>query len=171
MSEQSDFKIVKLAPERWEEFRALRLEALKLHPHTFVSLYEEEVEYNSAKWQSFLTQDKYTYLFAQDNQQQLVGMGALVRHPGKKYTHIAELGSVFVKPEVRRQKAFTLILNSLEAVAKRDQIEKLISYCVNRNVNSVSAYLKNGFKIVGNFSKQMKHNGEYFDEYILEKFL
>ncbi|MBE9118078.1 GNAT family N-acetyltransferase [Lusitaniella coriacea LEGE 07157] len=172
MPETSNFQIVKLQPERWQEFRALRLEALKLHPQTFVSLFEEEVEFSPSQWQDFLTQDKYEYLFVQDNRQNnLVGMGALVWHPGKKYTHMAELGSVFIKAEFRRQKAFTQLLHSLEEVGKKRGVEKLISYCGKRNIASVSAYLSNGFEIVGNLSKQMKNNGEYFDEYLLEKFL
>lgn len=171
MSEASNFQIVALQPERWKEFRDLRLEALKLHPQTFVSLFEEEVEFSPSQWQSFLIQDKYEYLFVQDRNRNLVGMGALVWHPGKKYVHMAELGSVFIKSEFRRQKAFTQLFNSLEAVGKQRDLEKLISYCATGNVSSVSAYVKNGFKIVGNLSKQMKNNGEYIDEYILEKFI
>jgi len=38
-----NIKIIKLTPERWEEYKNLRLEALKNSPTAFASSYEDNI--------------------------------------------------------------------------------------------------------------------------------
>ncbi len=44
--------ISELSPERWEEFRKLRLDALKKDPKAFLSSYEDEVDLGKDVWQT-----------------------------------------------------------------------------------------------------------------------
>ena len=54
-------QIIKLPPERWNEYKALRLRALQDDPQAFGSSYAKEVTYSDEKWQEGATKDKVLF--------------------------------------------------------------------------------------------------------------
>ncbi|MBI2011554.1 hypothetical protein HYS91_02180 [Candidatus Daviesbacteria bacterium] len=47
-------EIIKLNPNRWEEYKELRLQALKENPEAFGSTYEEAADKPDKEWKSRL---------------------------------------------------------------------------------------------------------------------
>jgi len=51
------YTLRRLLPAQWEEYKSIRLEALKTNPEMFGSNYAKEVIYNQNDWLSFLEND------------------------------------------------------------------------------------------------------------------
>ncbi|EAS64553.1 hypothetical protein VAS14_02518, partial [Photobacterium angustum S14] len=54
---------------------------------------------------------------------------------------------------------------------KQKGYEKLFAYVRSDNERALTAYLKQGFEVVGTAKKHAKVRGEYVDEILIEKFL
>ena len=71
------FKVVKLRPDEWREYKGLRLQALQSEPHAFASSYKKENQKPDSIWQKRLTKaaegKKSWILFARD-QKKVIGM-------------------------------------------------------------------------------------------------
>ena len=63
------------------------------------------------------------------------------------------------------------LFKSTFEVAKQKGYEKLFAYVRSDNERALSAYLKQGFEIVGTAKKHAKVRGKYVDEVLIEKFL
>ncbi len=68
--------IMTLAPERWREYRALRLEALKSHPQAFCATYESQAAKPDEWWRERLidVQSQGSWLLFAEDQGALTGM-------------------------------------------------------------------------------------------------
>ena len=72
-----EIKIIQLFPDRWQEYKELRLEALQKDPQAFGQKYEKAREFSDEYWIDHLersrTKDKILVFFAENNRK-LVGM-------------------------------------------------------------------------------------------------
>ena len=59
----------------------------------------------------------------------------------------------------------------MEDLESRPEIVRIDLNVNTQNNNAVSLYKKLGFEIVGTLHKEIFVNGEYFDEYDMEKFI
>ena len=84
-------QIIKLPPERWNEYKALRLRALKDDPQAFGSSYTKEVAYSDDKWRE---RTNNSVLFATDGNN-LVGMLGVWQSEGDKENKTANIFGVF----------------------------------------------------------------------------
>jgi ribosomal protein S18 acetylase RimI-like enzyme len=115
------FEVKKLPPDRWQDYRDLRLEALKSDPIAFSSSYEEELTLTKEIWQGRVR----NALFALKNSE-LVGMVAIVLNDRVKTKHIAHIFSVYVKKEYRNQGIGTkLIARAIEYAEESKDISKI----------------------------------------------
>ena len=158
-------QVKKLLPSRWNEYRDLRLEALKNDPTAFGSSYEEEFKLSKNEWKKRVK----NVLFALLNDKP-VGMIVYIFENKKKTKHIANIYGVYVKKWYRNQGiGRKLIENAVLLIKKNKNIVK-----INLNVNpkqkaAVKLYKKYGFKTVGVLKKDLYIGGRFYDELIMEK--
>ncbi len=68
-----EYTLQRLLPSQWEEYKAIRLEALKTNPEMFGSSYESEVVYSQHDWISLLEKETRA-IFALYHTNSLVGL-------------------------------------------------------------------------------------------------
>ena len=165
--------IIKLEPSRWEEYKNLRLEALKKEPTAFAASYEEKVGKEDEYWQNqlkkFQEAEEDSMWFAEVNSQ-LVGLTGWYRSNTEKLRHSASVYAVYVKPEYRGKGiAKELIKKVLDEIESKPEIVKIDLNVNTKNETAANLYKKLGFEIVGTLHKEIFVDGEYFDEYEMEK--
>ena len=164
-------EIVKLKPEEWEKFRELRLEALREDSESFGASYEEAVKYSDDDWKQRLVNPNDNIIIASDGGL-AIGMVGAYQEKGEKLKHAAYIWGVYLGKNYRGQGIGEKLMKKLlEEIAKNEEIEKIT---LNVNVGQLPAirlYKKFGFKVVGTMHKEMKVNGKYIDDYVMEKML
>jgi ribosomal protein S18 acetylase RimI-like enzyme len=154
-----------LPPERWMEAMELRLQGLKTDPIAFGSSYEEEENFTEAEWKRRMTSALFT--FSDDKP---VGTITYLFDNRLKTKHIARIFGVYVDPNYRgRGIGKKLLEKALELIQENKNIVK-IQLMVNSKQNAAVALYKNmGFIVVGQLKKEIKVDGEFYDELVMEK--
>lgn len=160
-------KVQRLAPRRWREYRALRLEALKTDPAAFGSSYEEEVRYPEERW----TERAKSVLCAVSSGV-LVGIISYVVSERVKTKHVATIYGVYVTPKHRGKGVGKLLMDSaISAIRKEGGVVK-VKLDVNPEMRpAVALYKGAGFLVSGRERKEIKVAGRYRDLLLMEKFL
>ncbi|HME51088.1 MAG TPA: GNAT family N-acetyltransferase [Candidatus Lokiarchaeia archaeon] len=160
-------EISRIGEERWEEYRELRLAALKSEPIAFGSAFEEEERMSEGDWKQRLK----NVLFAVIDDK-LIGMIVLVFNSRIKTKHIANIFGVYVENEYRGQGIGKKLMEAvLDAIEENGNIVK-----INLSVNiqqkaAISLYKECGFETVGILKKELIIDEIFYDELIMEKFL
>lgn len=161
-------QILTLSKDHWEEYKSLRLEALKTEPAAFASSFEESKSRNEEEWREFLS-DKL--LFAQCNGQ-LVGLVGYYFFPHKKLSHIANIVAMYVKKDFRGRGIGKLLFkNILEKIATEKQVKKMSLDVNPLQKEALALYSSFGFEQKGVLEKHLKVDGHYHDLIVLEKVL
>lgn len=160
-------KIRKLLPNRWKEYRELRLESLRKDAIAFSSSYGEEKKLSESEWER---RTKNTLFALSDDKP--IGMIACVFNNKRKIRHIANVYGFYVKENYRyRGVGNKLIKSALSLIKKNKDIIK-IGLTVNpKQKAAVRLYKKFGFKVVGKLRKDLLVNSKFYDELVMEKFI
>jgi len=96
-------EVTKLDLIQWQEYREIRLDALKSEPQAFLSTYDREVGWLDEKWISRLkeTFSKGSWLLFAKGRLGLVGMIGGYRDSKDLENHTAQIWGVFVKSQER----------------------------------------------------------------------
>ena len=157
----------KLDPTRWEQFRELRLEALKSDSSAFGSEYEEELNYGKVVWQSRIG----GVIFAISNNVP-IGMMGQVYFTRKKEAHVMDIVGFFVKKEFRGMGIGTRLLEeTIRAISENRNIRKIKLAVNSPQTVAASIYRKFGFEVVGTLKEEAFVDGKYLDQTIMEKFI
>ena len=160
-------EIKKVPPDRWKEFRDLRLEALQNDPLAFGSSYEEEKSLTEDEWKRRIK----NALFASANDT-LVGMIVYIIDNKMKTKHIANIFGVYVKKEYRGQGiGKKLIESALEIIQKNVNVSKIKLTVNPEQKAAVKLYETFGFEVVGRLKNELKVDDKFYDELIMEKFV
>jgi ribosomal protein S18 acetylase RimI-like enzyme len=157
--------IIKPLPEsRWQDCKALRLEALHKEPLAFGSSYEEEKNLTESDWRERI----HNALFAQVANEP-VGLVVLIIGSNPNEAHVANLFSFYVKPSFRGQGiGDQLLTKALEKLRAMDQMKK-VRLAVNVEQRSaIRLYERFGFKKIDILNREIFHQGQYYDELIME---
>lgn len=162
-----DIIVSRLKQDRYNDFKTLRLESLIEDSQAFGSSYEEEINFPDEVWKSRIT----NMLFAMDNNQ-LLGMIGFLPRSRLKTCHVADIFSFYVRKEHRGLGIGWKLLNeSLNIIEKNQEIRK-ITLGVNSEMEAaIHLYSKSGFTISGRLVKELKINGDFFDEFVMEKLI
>jgi L-amino acid N-acyltransferase YncA len=110
---------------------------------------------------------------AEDRQtRRLVGFQTL--EPFATYTHVFDHVGVMatcVDLELRRRGIGKQLFAATFAAARRKGYEKIFTYVRGDNPAALTAYLGQGFRIVGTAQRHAKLAGRYVDEIVIERFL
>ena len=152
-----------LGPDDVNEFRSLRLEALRETPESFGSTYASEAAYPPARFVERLAGGT---VFGSFRDQRLVGMAGYSIEPWEKTRHKAGLWGMYVQPSRRGQGIATALAGAVIAAAA-ERVEILQLKVVSSNDAAIRLYRALGFVEYGLELKGMKQDGRYYDEVLM----
>jgi ribosomal protein S18 acetylase RimI-like enzyme len=160
-------QVVKLSETRWNEYRDLRLESLLTDSPAFGRSYDEELNLDVEIWKKRLNNTLFALI-----DEIPIGMISIVYQTNQKVNHIANIYSVYVKPEFRHQGIGKMLIDTaIKQIEANPNILK-IRLNVNPMQNSaVNLYMKAGFQVVGKLKMELHVKEDYYDELIFEKFV
>lgn len=164
-----------LSPDRWEEYKNLRLESLEDSPVAFGVSVDEDKTRTDAVWvekleKSIRGNTRFS-VFAED-QGKLVGLICAYVDPLVKIKHTAHIASVYVNKAYRGSGVATKIMEGMiNRIKSNKNINRLELMVVTTQEPAISLYKKFGFEIVGTVHKNLSLDGVYYDEHIMEKFI
>jgi ribosomal protein S18 acetylase RimI-like enzyme len=164
---ESDFTIHRLSRVDSEEFRSIRLEALKNFPEAFGSTYEREAAEPISFFGDRLERNA---VFGARRDGTLTGIVGFGRMTGPKDAHKGFVWGMYVRPAFQGSKAASLLMEHLITYA-RNRVESLQLTVVTTNPRALRFYQRIGFSIYGIEQRALKHGEQYFDEFLMVKFL
>jgi RimJ/RimL family protein N-acetyltransferase len=151
MSEE--FYIRALCPPDWEDFRSLRLEALKSHPGLFGSRYDDECALPTAHWQDILN-GKSKQIFGLYQNHILRGITAIFTDREDSTGQTAILAMSYIQPAYRGKKLSRLMYQArIDWAKQQPQFKQIIVGHRESNEASRRANQAFGFEYTGNLHK------------------
>jgi ribosomal protein S18 acetylase RimI-like enzyme len=149
-----------------EVYRELRLQSLRLHPEAYLSSYESEKKLSIVTTRIRLEPSENNFtLGAFDGEEKLVGIITFFRESRPKIDHKANIYSVYVDADVRKQGVGRRLMMELIARARQlPGLEILNLTVTSNNVAAKRLYESLGFICYGTEPKAMKLGDEYLDE-------
>jgi len=161
----SSISITTVSPDRWQEYKQLRLEALKNDPIAFATTYNEDNVLPNSEWQDRLHNP---YMLFAEHEGILVGMAGALLYKGQCVEHKATIVSVYIKPEYRGQGIATKLMQHLMNCLKSDPKIVHVQLTVNtQNHSAIKLYETVGFKKIGVLEKLVKVNDAFIDGYMM----
>ncbi len=156
--------IKKLTKNDWQEWREIRLEALKKSPDSFLSSFEEEAKTPDNTWAEQLENSiKFGY-FINDK---IVGCCGLSVEKATKISHTGTLWGMYVKNEARGGGVGLALVDFTKNHAKKSHVKHLYLGCNAENHNAVKLYKKCGFKVYGTRPDYTKIGSKFYDDLIM----
>jgi len=158
-------EVGRLSPERWSEYRRLRIEALQTDPAAFASSVEDEASLPETEWKRRLVNTLFA--FSDDRP---VGMIGILRGSRPKTAHRVDIVGVYVEPGERGKGLGGLLLEgALKEITSSPGTVKVVLSVNPEQKAAVRLYKRAGFKEVGRLRRELRIGDRYFDELVMEK--
>jgi ribosomal protein S18 acetylase RimI-like enzyme len=143
--------------------RALRLEALSLHPDCFCTDPDLVEALTTEQWTEALAHGTW---FGVRKDGKLIAIAAFTRPQSKKIDHTGELSAMYVRAEARGLGlADALVRRIIEhAVSEVDQLQLAVNA---DNACAIKLYERHGFRIVGRLPHYIRIGDSSYDELIM----
>ncbi|MGB0916589.1 MAG: GNAT family N-acetyltransferase [Flavobacteriales bacterium] len=160
-----DFK--RLTDADFEQWNALRTEALDVSPFAFGRSNEDEFAERDHRFKVNIDRaDRFILGVFEDKK--LIGIAGFYRHEPIKTFHKGTVWSVFIKPEHQgKGLGRKLMKRTLEEAWKMDGLETILIGVSSNNPPAINLYRNLGFTDYGREPNCLKHNGEYVDEILM----
>ena len=165
----SDFEFIIPSPDRWPEYKAMRLQALKEEPQAFAVPYKEELDAPDQKWIDRLkpSNDPADIRLVVESQNQMIGMVSSFRHKEKVDT--AVIVNVYISNKYRGKGLGKKMIQELVGRLREVENVKKIELSVNvKQSAAIHTYESLGFQITGTENVVMG-DGKSYDEYLMDK--
>jgi RimJ/RimL family protein N-acetyltransferase len=160
-------EVTALPASRWNDYRRLRLEALRTDGAAFGSSYREEVRLSARAWRQRIR----NCLFA-ISEKRPVGVISVVFSDRVKTRHIAFIYGFYVTPKARGRGVGTLLMESALAKVRANKGIVKVALSVNPVYKAaLSIYEKAGFTVVGTAAKELKVRGRFYDMLNMELYM
>ena len=154
-----------------EQFRELRLFALKDSPTSFSADYKIIFALPKSYWEDRLRPNVHGTTFFAENNSKLIGMMGIRRGESPKTKHGAGIWGVFIRPEWRGLHIAEEMLNLSCDWAKLREIQLVRLAVVSTNESAIRLYKRTGFTVYGTEPQGIFYGGEYYDEHWMSKSL
>ncbi len=135
-----------LGRDDWEEFRNLRLHALKSHPSVYGSSYARESLRSDVEWQDIL-ESKTMRVFGAFNDKALVGLAAAYDWLSDETGKSACLGMWYMTPEFRKSSEFTdLVKLTIAWASAQNKYDRIVVSHREGNESSKAVNQRLGFE-------------------------
>ncbi len=165
-----DMQVIQITPERWQEYKDLRLKALRDNPLAFDSSPEDEERLSEEEWKEKLEEENDFKIFIEDNGK-LVAKMEVEWDKRAKVRHIAEVYGVYIDPDYRGKGLGSMLMNEIERLAPQHGIKKLWLDVVVTQAPAMGLYRKLGFREIGKTEMSIQVDGQYHDKLLMEKLL
>lgn len=143
-----------------QEFRTIRLRALKEHPEAFGAAYAEEAALTPEAMESWLDGS----IFGAFDESMLVGIVSIRGSRYLKTRHRANIGAMYVAPEARGKGAGQALIDAaLEKAHSFEGVEDVVLAVTVGNDSARRLYLRAGFTPYSIDPRYLKVNDQYFD--------
>jgi ribosomal protein S18 acetylase RimI-like enzyme len=154
-----------LMPDRWPEYKALRLRALQSDPQAFGSSYQREAAFTDVQWQQRLAEHQnrrsWTY-FAEDGEHRLLGMVSGFRDDHDLGHHSVHIYAMFVDKAARgRGVARALMARLLEEFSRDGDIRTAILEVNTEQEAARKLYKSFGFEVQDTYQQMMGDGREH----------
>jgi ribosomal protein S18 acetylase RimI-like enzyme len=167
---QQDFilKIEILGPEQWQEYREIRLKALKTDPIAFGASYEQEIKFSEQEIKQKLSgENKKIYIAKLGDK--IVALAVSTLEKPEHVEHLAKLHAIFTDPGFRKQGIGSRLLERVLKDLHQNPITSRVILSVNSEQEGArKLYEKFGFTQFGLGRKEMKVKGKYYDQIQME---
>jgi ribosomal protein S18 acetylase RimI-like enzyme len=174
MQSEPTVSIINLPPERWEEFKNLRIAGLTEEYLSFARTPEEELRRTGEEWVKRcnlrLGKDFKEWFLAKINNQ-LVGCLLVTVGEPQKLRHVGYIAGMFVSKDHRREGVASKLLETAFKKLKENGALKVRLEVLSSQGPAVNLYKKMGFKKIAELKKEFFVNEAYYDMYEMEKFL
>jgi RimJ/RimL family protein N-acetyltransferase len=144
-------------------YQAIRLQSLQDHPEAFSSSFEEEAQRTTEEVAQLLSAPSVTVYGVFDDEQ-LIGIVALIRNPRPKLLHRATIGGMYVAPAARGRGVGKALLDAaIDQAAASPEVEDLTLAVTCGNESARALYVKAGFKPYSIDPRLIKVGDQYFD--------
>lgn len=152
------------------DFINLRLESLEQNPESFLSTFVEEVNYTKQDWQNKLQSG---YWFGYFDNDQLCAMINLQLSNKIKTAHIAEIGGLYIKKQLRKSGIAKKLILFAEEFCIQKNILQIYLGCNAENEVAINLYKKLSYQIIATRPDYAysKLQNKYFDDLIMLKIL
>lgn len=161
------FAIRRLTPDDVEAYRAIRLEALTLHPAAFTRTAEDFALQAVVDLAAVL--DKLAFFGAESPDGQLVGIMAFDQGQ-KREAHRGWLLQVYVRAPWRGTGCARALLDAVLEHASAHVLQVHLGVAAD-NLPALRLYRGAGFELYGTDPRFMKVDGRYIDEHLMVRFL
>ncbi len=163
-----DVQIIELPPERWRDYKVLRLTALKSDPLAFGSTYEETLEYPDELWEERLAGRTSIILFA-EREGRLVGTAAVLLGI-EEDAATAQIVGVFVEAEHRGQGIGRRLVEALLARLRgHPELGRILLHVTETQVAAATLYRSLGFEEIGRLVGEHRDGERVYDEVVMER--
>lgn len=173
------FEIINLPPERWQEFKALRLQAVEEAPASMGVTPADEQARSEDAYAKFLERSSggdFTWSIFAQRSNKLIGMAGAMCTKSHLSTmrHVATVISVYTKPEFRRMGVATALMKALLTKLEKSnvtqaQLQVTINPANDNDQTAINVYKRLGFKQCGNYSNDIVVNGKSYNSVIMER--
>ena len=169
------FSIVEANLGDFDAVKSLMLTALQTDPTAFSYAYSDYANNSNMWWQNYLygylTQANAKLYVAQFDSK-VVGMVGILLDSKNRRKHVGSIVWFYVSPDYRKYGLGQNLLKTVIDYAYSLKTIKKLTLLVNATQNKALGLYKGlGFEIVGTLKSELLVNGEYIDEYVMEKFL
>ncbi len=162
-----DIEIKILSVDELDDFRTIRLSALKQSPKMFGSTYAVEIEKPLSFFENCLSNST---VFGAYHQNKIVGLATLTQEIGAKFSHKAHLSSVFIEPAFQQKGIASVLLRTVIQYSQQ-HVEQILLTVANDNKPALILYEKLGFQSYGVELKALKDKDGYIDEILMKLFV
>jgi RimJ/RimL family protein N-acetyltransferase len=160
-------QIRRLAPADAALYREIRLEALQRNPEAFGSTFERE---NAQPLSWFEAAIGRADIFGGFIDGALAGIAGFAVQEGTKHAHKGLLGAMYVRSAARKSGLGKILVAAVLDHA-RGRVEMVQLTVVSDNGAARRLYDAMGFVEYGYEKRALKHDGRYYDEILMVKFL
>ena len=167
MANNRDPQIRRLETPDAALYRDIRLEALKLNPEAFGSTFERENAQPLSWFEATLGRATFFGAFLGGTLAGIAGYGA---QESSKQAHKALLWGMYVRAVARNAGVGKRLVAAVLDHA-RGRVEMVQLTVVSENEAAHRLYRAMGFVEYGHEKRALKHDGRYYDEFLMVKFL
>lgn len=151
-----------------EQYRALRLRALREEPDAFGGSYEEQVDSPLEWFIGRIRETETRFTLGAFDGETLMGSVMFTRETGMKQRHGGVITGMYVAPEARgRGIGRALLLTAIERARAQPGVEQIHLAVVTRNRAARALYVAVGFAVYGTEPRALKVGDEYLDEELM----
>jgi ribosomal protein S18 acetylase RimI-like enzyme len=147
-----------------EEYRAVRLRALREHPEAFAASYEEDSQEPIERTVERLRPSADRLVFGAFLDGRLVGITAFVREWRRKLRHRASIAGMYVAPEARGQGIGRALLSAAIAYGRTlPELEEVTLLVNTINAPAIALYTSLGFEAYCTEPRAIRVEDRYYD--------